>query len=163
MGEGSAQNAGAGCGHVFAGEVDPAEAWAMLGSDARTALVDVRTHPEWAFVGLPDLSDMGKNAWLISWRTYPAMAPNEAFFDALAAKLAEDETETVLMLCRSGARSLDAARAAADAGARLGAAAAERPMKFWNVKEGFEGDLNEERKRARLNGWKARGLPWAQS
>ena len=47
------------------------EVWARLRSDANAVLVDVRTRAEWAFVGLPDLADIGKRVMTVEWQTFP--------------------------------------------------------------------------------------------
>ena len=46
----------------YAGDLSPREAWDLLAADPSAQLVDVRTLPEWAFVGRPDLGDLGKSA-----------------------------------------------------------------------------------------------------
>ena len=174
MSEGSAHAASAGRRYSFVGEATPAEAWDALQSDAKTALLDVRTDAEWAFVGAPDLSALSKSVWLLPWKTFPTMGRNPSFFEALEQKLAETGATTVFVICRSGARSREAAIAAAETfeakrAAQAPAGASEEDatdlggVAFVNVEEGFEGNLDGERHRGRLNGWKARGLPWAQS
>jgi len=45
---------------AFAGNMSVESAYSMLQTDARAVLVDVRTQPEWQFVGVPDLSSVGK-------------------------------------------------------------------------------------------------------
>jgi rhodanese-related sulfurtransferase len=137
-------------------QLSPSDAWAALQDGA--ALVDVRTRPEWTFVGLPDLASVGAQPILVEWKTWPTMAPNAAFVNEVMAALGEAAPERVLFLCRSGVRSQDAAmamQAAFDAG---GVAA-----RCCNVAEGFEGDLGPDGRRGSAGGWKARGLPWRQS
>jgi rhodanese-related sulfurtransferase len=141
----------------YAGDVSAEEAWRVLEANPDAVLVDVRTQAEWSFVGLPDLSSLGKQALLLEWQSYPAMRPNTAFASELAAKLGSALGEKakdvpVLFLCRSGARS----RSAAVALTAMGFRAAH------NVAHGFEGDLDGERHRGHQNGWKAAGLPWTQ-
>jgi rhodanese-related sulfurtransferase len=140
----------------YAGDIGAAKAWDMLNSDPNAQLVDVRTLAEWNFVGVPDLSGLGRKVHCIEWQQFPSMAPNSDFVTetggALAAAGMGKETP-VLFLCRSGARS----RAAAIAMARAGYGNA------FNVAGGFEGDLDAERHRGSSNGWKAAGLPWKQS
>ena len=138
------------------GLVDPAEAWDAL-ADPRSLLVDVRTRAEWTFVGLPDSPDP-RRLVLLEWLGFPGMAPNPRFLDDLTKAVAETGAESVYFLCRSGGRSHDAALAA-----RSAVEAAGRPVACFNVLEGFEGDLDGEGRRGRVNGWKARGLPWRQS
>ena len=42
--------------------LSPQESWRLLSEDAGAVLIDVRTQPEWAFVGLPELyGSLGKN------------------------------------------------------------------------------------------------------
>jgi rhodanese-related sulfurtransferase len=131
------------------------ETWSRLQSDAGSILIDVRTTGEWAFVGVPDLSSIGKRLVLVEWQTFPDSRPNAAFIarltDALVAIGASKDSE-LLFICRSGSRSLRAARAMASAGY----------TRCRNVADGFEGPLDPERHRGRLAGWKAKGLPWVQ-
>ncbi len=60
----------------YAGDVTPEEAWRLLEEEGNAVLVDVRTQPEWAFVGMPDLSKVGKQPLLVSWQTFPALNEN---------------------------------------------------------------------------------------
>jgi rhodanese-related sulfurtransferase len=110
---------------------------------------------EWAWVGLPDLSSIGKRPVLVEWQTFPGDQLNTAFVDRVSEALipigATKDTE-VLFICRSGNRSLRAARAMAAAGY----------TRCVNVADGFEGPLDTDRHRGRLGGWKAKGLPWTQ-
>src|SRR5581483_10588642 len=87
--------------------VPPARVWEALRRDPQAQLVDVRTEPEWNFVGLPDLAAAGKQAVLIPWQVYPTMARNESFVEHLkeAGFTAEHH---IYFLCRSGQRSLAA-------------------------------------------------------
>jgi rhodanese-related sulfurtransferase len=137
------------------GLVDPAQAWEEMGASG-ALLVDVRTRAEWTFVGLPELAEPGRMA-LIEWTGFPDMTPNPAFLDAVERAAEETEARRVFFLCRSGHRSHDAATAAQ---ARFDSRG--RDAQCFNVLEGFEGDLDDEGRRGRLNGWKARGLPWRQ-
>src|SRR5690606_10465158 len=92
----------------YAGDVDPTEAWKMLSEDPAAALVDVRSQAEWSFVGVPDLSGIGKQPVLLQWQVYPAMTQNPDFVTDLTAVLPGKE-DAILFLCRSGARSRAAA------------------------------------------------------
>jgi len=135
----------------YAGDLNPTEAWALLSKDPKSVLVDVRTQPEWTFVGVPDLTKIGKQLMLVSWQTYPTMAIDPGFVDRVAAAV-PDRDAPILFLCRSGARSRSAAIAMTSAGYR----------RCYNVAEGFEGAMDAERHRGRIAGWKAAGLPWKQ-
>ena len=131
--------------------ITPRQAHQILLEDPSAQLIDVRTDAEWAFVGLPDLSDAGKQTILIPWQSFPTMQVNEKFLDQLAASGVKPG-ERLLFICRSGARSAHAAMAAEAAG--YGPAD--------NVSEGFEGPVDQMGHRGTLAGWKADGLPWRQ-
>lgn len=136
---------------TYAGDLTPVEAWELLQRDPGAVLVDVRTEPEWMFVGIPDVSPLGKKLVAVSWNHWPGGVRNERFLDELAAAGVPGEGP-VLFICRSGARSAAAATAAAEAGI----------TPAYNVAEGFEGDLDELSHRGG-SGWRAAGLPWRQS
>ncbi len=142
----------------FAGEMNPQSAWDVLASNPKAALVDVRTDAEFAFVGVPDLSSLSKNVWFVPWKTFPGMAANDSFVEEMTSRIVESGADELLFLCRSGARSMHAAQTMSG-----GVFEGEGVVKAWNVAEGFEGDLNGQRRRGRVNGWKAHDLPWVQS
>ena len=140
------------------GEVNPDEAWRILNEDANARLIDVRTRAEWGFVGVPDLGEVGQKPILIEWASYPDMSVNPAFAAVVEEAIGSENPVTLLFLCRSGARSLQAAMAVTDHFARTG-----QSVTCLNVAEGFEGDLDASGHRGLQNGWKARGLAWRQS
>ena len=137
----------------YAGDLSAEDAWALLKRDPNATLVDVRTRAEWNFVGLPDLSSLGRDVALIEWQVFPTMQVNPGFVADTQAATGPDKDAPVLFLCRSGARSRSAAIALTQAGY----------SKAYNVAGGFEGDLDGERHRGHRNGWKAAGLPWKQT
>lgn len=132
-----------------------AEVWKTLQSQPSAVLVDVRTRAEWTFVGLPDLSSIGKQVLTIEWQTFPEGQINTAFGDQLVKVLGDQgagRDAEVFFICRSGARSRMAGETAVAAGF----------SKCSNVADGFEGPPNEQRQRGKIAGWKAEGLPWVQ-
>jgi rhodanese-related sulfurtransferase len=142
-------------GEVHIDSLSVEATWARLQRDPGSILIDVRTNAEWAYVGLPDLSSVGKKPVLVEWQTFPGDSLNAAFVDRLADALAAigaNKDSELFFICRSGGRSLKAARA-------MGAAGYSR---CHNVADGFEGPLDPNRHRGRLGGWKAKGLPWEQ-
>jgi rhodanese-related sulfurtransferase len=135
----------------YAGDISAAEAWERLKSNPKVQLVDVRTAAEWNFVGLPDLSTLGRQVHCVEWQAFPTGARNPGFVTE-AGQTLDDKDAPVLLLCRSGARSRAAAIALTAAG--FGQA--------FNIAGGFEGDPDEEGHRGNRNGWKAANLPWRQ-
>ena len=140
----------------YAGDVSVKEAWENLAKTATAALVDVRTTAEWAYVGVPVLSSIGKATVLIEWDEFPggSLVPN--FIGRLKSeldKLGIDNDAPLFFICRSGNRSRHAAVAATAAGYR----------RAFNVAHGFEGRLGPERHRTAKESWKGEGLPWVQS
>lgn len=139
----------------YAGDVDAEEAWRVLAEEPGAVLIDVRTRAEWGYVGLADLAALGKRPVLAEWQSFPTMEVRADFADALSQALEAGGVgrgEALLFLCRSGARSLAAARAMTAAGYD----------RCFNVADGFEGPLDAEGHRGRVGGWKALGLPWRQ-
>lgn len=132
----------------YAGDITPQESWQLLNDNPDAVLVDVRTDAEWRFVGVPDLSSIGKDVVFIEW-VDSAGNPNPDFARELAAKV---PAGPVVFLCRSGNRSIPAAQTATDAGL----------TPAYNMVHGFEGGLDAAGHRG-TTGWKADGLPWAQS
>ena len=135
----------------YAGDVSPKDAWRMLSEDRSAVLVDVRTTAEWSYVGLPDLSGIGKRPVLVEWQVFPAMQVNADFVAQLAAQ-GVSGAAPVLFLCRSGVRSKAAAQALTQAGGKA----------CYNVSDGFEGPLDGDGHRGTVAGWKRSGLPWLQ-
>lgn len=136
----------------YAGDVSTTETWNQLAADPNAQLIDVRTQPEWSFVGAPDLGKLNKRPLFVSWQMYPEMSVNQRFADELVAQGVKPG-QPLYFICRSGARSRAAAKAMTAAG--LGPC--------YNVAGGFEGDLDGDKHRGRLSGWKAAGLAWIQS
>ncbi len=130
-------------GAPYAGDLSPAEAWELVQSGV-ARLVDVRTPEERKFVGyVPE-------SLHVAWMTGTSFQRNPRFLRELEGKARKDEV--LLFLCRSGSRSLAAAKAAQAAGF----------SSAFNVLEGFEGELDERGQRGALGGWRHGELPWIQ-
>ena len=132
-------------------DVAPRQVWEALMSNPAAVLCDVRTNAEWQFVGLPDLTQTGKQPVLIQWQTYPTMQQNPNFMEALQAAHVQPG-DHVYFICRSGGRSMAAAQLAKAAGYKH----------VYNVRDGFEGPPDARGHRGMVGGWKADGLPWRQ-
>ena len=127
----------------YAGDVSPLLAWQWVQGD-EAVLVDVRTDAERAWVGFVP------GAHALAWKQWPGMAMNPEF-DAGIQALGAGGKKLVL-LCRSGVRSIAAAQRATVLG-----------VQAYNILEGFEGDPDAQAHRGQLGGWRKRGLPWQQS
>lgn len=126
----------------YAGDVFPELAWQWVQS-GEAVLVDVRTDAEREWVGRVP------GAVAVAWKQWPGMALNPDFDTQLQA--AAQGGKKLVLLCRSGVRSVAAAQRATG----LGLAA-------FNILEGFEGDADAAGQRGHLGGWRKRGLPWSQ-
>ena len=137
----------------YAGDITPLQAWKLLSDNPRAVLVDVRTDAEWRFVGVPDLSSLGREVVYIEWNATDGTR-NENFADELKDRVppaAAGEERPVVFLCRSGNRSIGAAQVATAGGT----------TPAYNVLDGFEGHLDANGHRGET-GWRAVGLPWKQ-
>lgn len=128
----------------YAGDVAPGLAWQLVQSGQAT-LVDVRTAEELHWVG------QVPGALHVEWAMGREQVRNERFLEQLAELVPQDRQ--VLFLCRSGVRSVAAAKAATQAGYRSA----------WNILQGFEGPADTHKQRGRIGGWRSAGLPWQQS
>ncbi|MEM8870320.1 MAG: rhodanese-like domain-containing protein [Pseudomonadota bacterium] len=137
---------------------DPPTAWSVLTNTSSAHMVDVRTRAEWGFVGIPDLQRLNKSVVFVEWRSLPEMAITSQFAEQVLEAFGEDTPSHLLFICRSGARSMEAAQTVAEKCTSDGL-----DIQCTNIAEGFEGDLNGDRHRGTVNGWKAHGLPWVQN
>ena len=135
----------------YAGDVSAFTAWEAVKNSPNAVLVDVRTQAEWNFVGVPDLSSVGKQPLLIEWQIFPTMELNASFVDMVIAA-APDKSAPLYFLCRSGARSKSAAVSMTQAGY----------VNCYNIAPGFEGPHDGAQHRGSVEGWKASDLPWVQ-
>jgi rhodanese-related sulfurtransferase len=131
----------------------PQQAWQLLQDDPTAVLVDIRSTMEYLFVGHPS------GAVHVAWIDEPDWTVNEHFETEIRKLLlggaicTEDSPCTpVILICRSGKRSLEAGKALIDGGVQ----------NVFHVDEGFEGDLDEHHHRSTQGGWRFRGLPWEQ-
>ncbi len=135
-------------------EISPQQAWELLEGDPHAVLLDVRTQMEYDYVGHP------LNALHVPWMDAPDWTVDAGFVDKVRAALSKrvgpdkaPEAMTILSMCRSGKRSLAAAEALASQGF----------TKLYNIEDGFEGDLDNNKHRNTMNGWRVASLPWEQS
>jgi rhodanese-related sulfurtransferase len=141
---------------AYAGDISAKDAWSALSTTPAATLIDVRTAAEWAYVGVPALTSIGKAPLLVEWDEFPSGQLVPDFLGRLKSALAKqgvDQNAPLYFLCRSGNRSRHAAIAATAAGYR----------NSYNIILGFEGRLDPDRHRGSPGSWKAENLPWVQS
>ncbi len=126
----------------YAGDISPQLAWQWAGT-GRAVLVDVRSDAERDWVGYVP------GALAVAWKQWPGMRLNNDFDAQIRA--AVPPGTPALLLCRSGVRSIAAARRATELG-----------LTAYNILEGFEGNPDANGQRNRLGGWRFHGLPWRQ-
>lgn len=132
--------------------VTPRQAWQLLQDEPRALLVDVRSQMEFLFIGHPS------GAIHIPWIDEPDWTINP-HFAAEVRKLVlggldhrTGQSVPVLLICRSGKRSLEAGELLIKEGFR----------EVYNIADGFEGELDDSHHRSTLGGWRFEGLPWEQ-
>lgn len=133
--------------------LNPKQAWELLQHEPRAILVDIRSTMEYLFVGHP------KGSIHIPWMDEPDWTVNPDFVRRvrelmLGGAICDSGSgcAPIILICRSGKRSLEAGRKLIEAG--FG--------EVFNVLEGFEGELDDDHHRSTLGGWRHAGLPWEQ-
>jgi rhodanese-related sulfurtransferase len=129
----------------YAGALLPAEAHSLMQNLPQAKLVDVRTRAELEWVG------QVPGSVTVEWNTWPGGGRNPNFIAEFEALVGNDAI--AMFLCRSGARSHQAAIAVTESG----------HTHAYNVLQGFEGDKDPNGRRNSLGGWRAAGLPWTQT
>ncbi len=131
----------------------PKQAQQLLHDNPRALFVDVRSHMEYLFIGHP------VGAINIPWIDEPDWKINPNFVREVrqlllggASHLGDLNSVPVVLICRSGKRSLEAGDVLVHDGL----------TEVYNVVEGFEGDLDDHHHRSTLGGWRFHGLPWEQ-
>lgn len=138
-------------------QINALEAFELLKKDKNSILIDVRTNEEFNFVGVVNAQDFNDRMILLPWQIYPSMEENPDFSSQLEDSLNKffgenDKDSKIIFLCRTGGRSYQAANHAINLGYE----------NCYNLVSGFEGDFNDEQQRGKMNGWKAKHLPWRQ-
>lgn len=133
--------------------LSPNDAWQLMQTDRRAILIDIRSTMEYLFVGHP------RGAVHVPWIDEPDWTVNPNFVVEIRKLLlggaCGEENQNcapIILICRSGKRTIEAGRALLDAGLSV----------VYHVNEGFEGDLDEHYHRSSRNGWRVAGLPWEQ-
>ena len=122
----------------------PMEAVKFLEQNPSAVFIDCRSEMEYYFVGHP------VGAHHVAWNDGPDWDVNPHFVGQV--KKVTSASRPVVLICRSGHRSIDAGMALEKAGF----------SEVYTVLEGFEGPLDEDHHRGTLSGWRKAGLPWEQ-
>ena len=126
--------------------LQPKEAFAWLQNNPDALFVDVRMEIESLYVGRPP------GVVNVPWYEYPDLRPDPEKFADVVAREATSKAQPVLLICRSGKRTLDAGKALLEAGF----------SDVQHVVHGFEGELDAHFRRSSVSGWRFDGLPWEQ-
>jgi len=126
--------------------LQPKEAHAWLQDHPDALFVDVRMEIESLYVGRPP------GVVNVPWYDYPDLQPDAQKFAATVTQEASGKSQPLLLICRSGQRTIAAGKALEDAGF----------TDVQHVVHGFEGELDEQFKRSTQSGWRFDGLPWEQ-
>ncbi len=130
----------------------PQQAWDLCQKNSRALLIDIRSSMEYLFVGHP------KGAVHVPWIDEPDWVVNPHFVTDVRKLMLGGVTETsegsvpVVLICRSGKRSLEAGKLLIASG--IG--------NVYHIDEGFEGELDDEHHRSTSGGWRFHNLPWEQ-
>ncbi len=124
----------------------PTQAYEILNNDSHAVLIDTRTFIEFSFVGHPI------GAIHVPLKRPPNWKPLPDFVEQVEKHVPSKST-TIVLMCRSGARSMEAAKLLEEAGYQS----------LYNMTEGFEGDKDKNNHRGKLGGWRYHQLPWEQS
>ena len=133
--------------------VTPSEAFGLVEKDQRVVLIDVRSSMEFLFVGHP------RGSVHVPWIDEPDWVVNPEFVTEVRKVMLggvgmddHGNDAPVVLICRSGKRSLEAGKLLIENGF----------MHVYNVSEGFEGELDDQHHRSTLGGWRFHELPWEQ-
>jgi len=126
--------------------ISPTQAHEILSSNSQAVLIDTRTFIEYSFVGHPIGAVHVPLKRPPNWEAFPD------FVEQVEQHIPSKSIPVILM-CRSGVRSLDAAKLLEQAGFQT----------LYNMDEGFEGDKDNNNHRGTLGGWRFHKLPWEQS
>jgi rhodanese-related sulfurtransferase len=124
----------------------PKDAHEFVQSNPDALFIDCRSDAEYFFVG------HAAGAMHVAWYDAPDWELNPDFVPDVKKLAGHAMDRPVVLICRSGKRSTEAAQALEQAGFEA----------VYNVLHGFEGDMNPDRQRGKLNGWRHDGLPWEQ-
>ncbi len=126
--------------------ISPTQAHEILSSNSQAILIDTRTYLEYSFVGHPIGAVHVPLKRPPNWEAFPD------FVEQVEQHI-HSKSIPVILMCRSGVRSLDAAKLLEQAGFQT----------LYNMDEGFEGDKDHNHHRGTLGGWRFHKLPWEQS
>jgi rhodanese-related sulfurtransferase len=124
----------------------PKQAFSFIAAHPDALFIDCRSDAEYFFVG------HALGSMHVGWYDGPDWDLNPHFVSEVSTLAGHSKERPVLLICRSGKRSIEA-------GETLEAAGFSQVI---NVVHGFEGDRDANNRRGTLNGWRFDGLPWEQ-
>lgn len=133
--------------------LSPKKAYEVMSKNPQAVMIDIRSTMEHLMIGHP------RDAIHIPWLDEPEWTPNPRFVTSVREVLlggllgeGEEDPPVVVLICRSGRRSMEAAKVLIDAGIN----------NVFHIDSGFEGPLDDEHHRSTQAGWRFEGLPWQQ-
>ena len=137
--------------------INSKEAFDLLKEDEKSVLIDVRTNKEHLDVGIPDLTEIGKETFIIEWRNSILPGSRKRFLNDFNETFSHHDEGKYLFICRSGIRS------------NFAALTVEESFKSgnyngmcFNIEDGFEGFEQPSVYPQNPTGWKNLGLPWSR-
>ena len=143
-------------------DITPSAAYNWVNSaDSNVIIIDVRTREEWGFVGhpAPNAADADTPGAGLAGKVHNVslkveddgqMIKNKWFVEDVKQLMADNPNATIITMCRSGSRSVAAAKLLEEAGF----------SNVYNMVGGFEGGRDELGYRGKTEGWKNSGLPY---
>ena len=115
--------------------INALDAFDYLSKEVNSYLIDTRSELEWKTTGIPDLSSINKETYLINWGPVLDQSFFEQYKKFLLIKF--NRKDNLFFICRSGSRSLMAARFALEFGFK----------NSYNIYEGFSNDNDKNWKK----------------
>ena len=111
------------------------DAFDFLSKKVDSYLIDTRSDIEWKSTGIPDLSSINKETYLINWQSELSLTFFEQYKKFLLTTF--NQKDSLFFICRSGSRSLMAAKFAIEFGFEH----------CFNIYDGFDNENNQNWKK----------------
>ena len=115
--------------------INAIDAFDFLSKKVNSHLIDTRSDIEWKSTGIPDLTSINKRTYLINWDPFI----DQTFFEKYKKFLLTsfNQKDSLFFICRSGSRSLMAAKFAIEFGFK----------NCFNIFDGFDNENDQNWKK----------------